>query len=129
MMKTLLTRVTVAGALMGLGMTANAETIFEEVWTCKLEDGKTIEEVQAANSKWLKVVNDKTGKGKIRSSVVIAVVGNTDIFLFVDTYPDLATWSATKEFLGSDEGDEVEEVFEGLSDCSENRLYRRDYTM
>lgn len=127
-MKTLLTRATMAGALMCLGMTASAETIFEEVWTCKLEDGKTIEEIQAANSKWLKFVNEKTGKGKIRSSVVAAVVGNTDIFLFVDTYPDLATWSATKEFLGSEEGEEVEQLFEGLSDCSENRLYRRDYT-
>ena len=128
-MKKFLMQATLAGAVMGLAMTASAETIYEEVWTCKLEEGKTIEDVQAANSKWLKFVNDKTGKGKIRSSVVAAVVGNTDTFLFVDTYPDLATWGATKELLGSEEGEEVEEVFEGLSDCSENRLYRREYTM
>jgi hypothetical protein len=127
-MKSLLTRVMLAGALTCLGMAASAETTYEEVWTCELEEGKTIEDIQAANSKWLASVNEKTGKGKIRSSVVRAVVGNTDMFLFVDTYPDLATWSATKEFLGSDEGEEVEQLFEGLSDCSENRLYRRDYT-
>ncbi|HZX25020.1 MAG TPA: hypothetical protein VFF18_15900 [Woeseiaceae bacterium] len=127
-MKRFLTRVTVAGALTCLGMAAYAEPAYEEVWTCKLEEGKTIEEVQAANSKWLAMVSKEIGKGKIRSSVVRSVVGNADIFLFVDTYPDLATWSATKEFLGSDEGEAADELFEGISDCSENRLYRRDYT-
>jgi hypothetical protein len=117
------------GALTCLSMAAAAEPVFEEVWTCELEDGKTVEEVQAANSKWLEAVNEKTGKGKIRSSVVRAVVGNTKIFMFVDTYPDLTTWGATKEFLGSDEGQELDQLFDGISDCSENRLYRRDYTM
>ncbi len=127
-MKHVTTRIFVAGALSCLALSAAAETVYEEVWTCELEDGKTIEEVQAANSKWLATVNEKAGKGKIRSSVLRAVVGDTDTFYFVDTYPDLATWGATKEYLGSDEGQSVEEVFEGLSDCSQNRLYRRDYT-
>lgn len=127
-MKRFLTHATVAGALTCLGMAAYAETAFEEVWTCELEEGKTIEEVQAANSKWLAMVSKEIGKGKIRSSVVRSIVGKTDMFLFVDTYPDLATWSATKEFLGSDEGAAADELFEGISDCSENRLYRRDYT-
>jgi len=41
-MKRLLTHVTVAGALTCLGMAAYAETIYEEVWTCELEEGKTV---------------------------------------------------------------------------------------
>lgn len=127
-MKRSLTRMTIAGALACLATAASAETVYEEVWTCELEADKTIQEVEAINARWLAFVNERTGKGKVRSSVVRTVVGNADVFLFVDTYPDLATWSATKEFLGSDEGEEVEELFEGVSDCSENRLYRRDYT-
>ncbi|MEJ2603336.1 MAG: hypothetical protein P8172_08565 [Gammaproteobacteria bacterium] len=127
-MKNVTTRIFVAGVLSCLALSAAAETIYEEVWTCTLEEGKNLEDVQAANSEWLASVNDKTGKGKIRSSVLRAVVGDTGTFYFVDTYPDLATWSATKEYLGTDEGQSVEEVFEGLSECSQNRLYRRDYT-
>ncbi len=127
-MKKLITSLTAATVLSLAAGAAMAETTFEEVWTCKLEEGKTVEDVQVINSRWLKFVNDKAGKGKIRSSVVMAQVGNIDMFLFVDTYPDLATWAATKEALRSEEGQALDEAFEGVSDCSENRLYRREYT-
>lgn len=123
-----LTHALSAGVLCCLSLGAHAETIFEEVWTCELKEGKTAAEVQAINSKWLAFVNEKTGKGKIRSSVVTSQVGKLDMFLFVDTYPDLATWSATKEALRSEEGQAFDEAFDGVSECSENRLYRREYT-
>ena len=104
------------------------EPTYNEVWTCKLEEDKKIEDVQAANSSWLKWINEKVDGGKITSSVVTSVVGNSDMFLFVDSYPYLATWSAAKAALDTKEGEAMEEVFTGISECSENRLYKTTLT-
>ena len=100
-----------------LGSVASADSI-TEAWTCELKDEKTIEDVQAANSKWLAFVNSKIEGGGIKSAVGTAV----------DTYPDLATWAATKDLLDSDEGEEVEDLFADVSECSENRLWKMEST-
>lgn len=99
-----------------------------ETWTCELKDEKTIEDVQAANSKWLAFVNSKIEGGGIKSAVGTSVVGNAEIFIFVDTYPDLATWAATKDLLDGDEGDEIGDLFDDVSECSENRLWKLEDT-
>ena len=74
---------------------AMADSIGES-WTCKVKEGKTIEDVQAKNSEWLKWINANVEGGGITSSVGTAVVGNAQTFIFVDTYPNLATWAAAK---------------------------------
>ena len=81
-----------------------------------------------ADSKWLKWVNDHNEKGVVRSAVGTAIVGNTEIFMFVDTYPDLATWAAVKQMLDSDEGNELEGMFNETSECSSNRLWNMQET-
>ena len=98
---------------------------FAEVYNCKLEEGKTAEDAHAANGKWLKWVNANGGKGKITSSSGTAVVGDNKAFLWIDTYPDLATWSATKTALDSKEGKEaLKDLFKDITDCKENRLWK-----
>ena len=61
-------------------------------YTCKLKEGKKKEDVQAVNSRWLKYGNENVSRD-ITSSFGSAMVGNQDIFMFVDTYPDLETWA------------------------------------
>ena len=98
---------------------------FANVYDCKLEEGKTAEDAHAANSKWLKWVNENVANGKITSSSGTAVVGDNKAFLWVDTYPDLATWSATQTALDSKEGKEAtKDLFKGITDCKENRLWK-----
>jgi hypothetical protein len=63
-------------------------------------------------------------KGGSTSSVGESVVGNIENFIFVDTYPNLATWAATKDALDSDAGAELDDLFMEVSECSENRLWR-----
>ena len=126
-MKKLVSGAFVASIALCLGGIASADSIVE-AWTCDLEDDKTIEDVQAINSKWLKWVNERVEGGGVKSAIGTAVVGNAEIFLFVDTYPDLATWAATKDLLDSDEGDELDDLFEGVSECSENRLWKMEET-
>ena len=37
--------------------TANADTSINEVFTCQLNEGKTMDDVRAGNSKWVKFMN------------------------------------------------------------------------
>ena len=113
-------------AAFGLSGVAVAES-YSEVWTCTFEDEKTVEDVQAVNSKWLAFVHEHVSED-ITSSVLTAVVGNLENFIFVDSYPDLATWAATKSRLDSDESDEIDDLFEDVSECSKNRLYKFEPT-
>lgn len=96
-------------------------------YTCKLKDGKKAEEVQAVNSNWLKWVRENVNEN-IQSSMGTPVVGNLDMFLFVDTYPDLATWAATQTALDSDAASDLEDMFDDVMECSENRLWKFEDT-
>lgn len=96
-------------------------------YTCKLKEGKKQEDVQAVNSKWLKWVRENVNEN-IESSFGSAVVGDQDMFLFVDTYPDLNTWAATQTALDSDAASELEDLFDEVSKCSENRLWKFEPT-
>lgn len=111
-----------AGALLLFSGLASADT-YREVWTCDVKDGKTIEDVQAVNSKWLAWIRKNVDKD-VSSAVLTGVVGDMDGFMFVDTYPSLAVWSAAKEALDTEEGREIEAGFEGVSECEGNRLLR-----
>ena len=97
------------------------------VYTCEVKDGAEMDDVQAANSKWLKWVRENVDEG-ISSSVGTAVVGNQEIFLFVDTYPSLTVWAAAAEALDSDAAEELEDLFEDTNECSENRLWKMEET-
>jgi len=120
----IISRSVVLMAAFGLSGVAVADH-YSEVWTCTLEDDKTVEDVQAVNTIWLAYVHANISE-EITSSVVTAVVGNLEDFVFVDTYPDLETWAATKSRLDSDEADEIDELFEDVSECSKNRLYKSE---
>lgn len=97
------------------------------VYTCELKEGKTQEELQAINSRWLKWVRENVSEN-IGSSVGTAIVGDQSIFLFVDTYPDLATWAAAITALDSDAASELENMFDEVSECTENRLWKLEPT-
>jgi len=126
-MKKLLTATLVALVMLCFSGMAVADSI-AETWTCEVKEGKKVEDVQAQNSKWLKWINAHVDGGGITSAVGTTVVGNSEIFIFVDTYPNLATWAAAKDALDSEEGDELDDLFEDVSDCSENRLWKIEDT-
>src|SRR5512134_1642792 len=96
-------------------------------YTCKLNEGKKVEDVQAANSAWLKWVRANVNEN-ISSNVGTAVVGQFDMFLFVDRYPDLATWAATHMALQNDAPKELEANLDAAAKCTENRLWRMQPT-
>ena len=121
-MKKLLLGAFASVALLCFSAGAHADPV-SEVFTCKLEKGKSIADAQAVNSKWLAFMRANVSED-IRSSAATAVVGNSDEFMYVDTYPDLATWAAGKDALGTDEGQAVTSGFDDIMECDKNRLYR-----
>ncbi len=125
-MNKIVSTILVAFALVFASNSVFADTIVA-VFTCELKDGKKQEELQALNSKWLKWVRENVNEN-IESSVGTAVVGDQDVFLFADSYPDLTTWAATQTALDSDAASELEDLFEEVSDCSENSLWKFEPT-
>lgn len=81
--------------------------------------------MQAANSKWLAYVHANISKD-VTSAVVTSIVGDSTGFLFADTYPDLETWAKVKTRL--DGVEEIDELFEDVSECSKNTLYNSEPT-
>jgi len=92
-----------------------------------LKEGKEQEDLQAINGKWLKWVKKNINEN-IESSVGTAVVGTQNMFMFADTYPDLTAWAATQTALDTDAASELKDIFEGVSECSENRLWKFEPT-
>ena len=106
-----------------LSTAASADTRIVEVWNCKLADGKTIEQVQAANKTWLTFVNGKGQEGGVRSYVMTSVVGDSTSFVFADSYPSMAAWIATKVVLKTPEGQAAEAAINSVSMCTANTLH------
>ncbi len=99
------------------------------IWTCKLEEGKTSEDVQKANAKWVKHVNAGLEEGEIRSYVLTTVVGNVGNFLYVDTFPSGTAWLASREAMKSEEGQAIEKELEEVASCSSNSLYESEQSL
>ena len=46
-----------------LGIWGTASADFREVWTCTIKEGKTMDDVRAANSRWVKFINANVDGG------------------------------------------------------------------
>lgn len=121
-MKKLLLGAFASTALLCFSTGAWADRV-SEVFECDLEKGKTLADAQAVNKEWLAFMHANVSE-EITSVAATVLVGKSNEFLYVDTYPDLATWAAGKAALATDEGQAVESGFEDIMECDENKLYR-----
>lgn len=124
-MKSIHLQLIALSAALSFCATATADTSISEVFTCQIKEGKTMDDVRAANSKWVKFMNSKVD-GEIGSNIVTAVVGNAAVghFLYVDNFPSLESWSKAKSATeGNAEGEAIDSELGEVADCSENRLY------
>ena len=118
-MKKMITAV-VMSAFLALSAGASADPV-SAVFTCKLNDGKTKEDAMAVNAKWLKWARATAGTDAITSSYVETVVGDLGGFMWVDTYPDLATWAKVAD---ADDQPDISAAFDAVETCSRNRLLK-----
>lgn len=117
----------VSSVLFALAISFASTSVFADsviaAYTCELKDGKETEELHARNSKWLKWVRANVNEN-IESAVGTSIVGDQTVFLFVDTYPDLNTWAATQTALDTDAAAELKNLFDDVSECTSNRLWK-----
>ena len=94
-----------------------------EVYECELEKGMTIDDAQAVNKRWLAFMKANVSED-ISSVAATVVVGKFEEFLYVDTYPDLETWAASKAALETEPGQAVDNAFDDVMECDKSTLYR-----
>jgi len=99
------------------------------MWKCKYAEGKTKEDVQAVNAKWLKIASAASDEGEVQSYVLTTVVGDTTGFMFVDTFPSASAWVAMRGAMKSEEGKALDKEFEAVCTCSHSALYESEQTM
>ncbi len=109
--------------LTGFCLTASASTRINEVWTCTVNKGKTIDDVKMANHKWVKYVNKAVKGGDIQSYVATTIVGERKNFVYVDSFPSMESWTAQKAAMGKDAGKKLEEFLSTVAKCQSNSLY------
>ncbi|MBT3426243.1 MAG: hypothetical protein HOL98_05515 [Gammaproteobacteria bacterium] len=100
-----------------------AESNVVNLWECNVNDSKTIADVQAANSKWVKYVNANVEGGNIQSYIMTPIVGITETFKYADSYPSLTSWATVNEI----DNEEMKAIEQGLNEaatCSSNTLHR-----
>ena len=114
---------TVTSVFLLLSAASSAEPV-SIVFSCKLNDGFTKEDAMEINARWLKWARETGGSDEITSSYVTPVVGDFDGFMWVDTYPDIATWGKIVEA-----DSEFDDEFDEATTCSGNRMYRGEETV
>lgn len=125
-MKSLLSAILLAGLLFGVCTPVIAETsdtATVEIWKCKLNDGKTMDDVAIVNGKWVKFMNANVEGGDIHSYGQTAVVGNQEKFLYIDVFPDMKAWVGSKTAIENEEGKAIEAELNEVASCTSNSLY------
>lgn len=118
-----ITLAAVTSAFLLFSIAVHAEPI-SIVWYCQLKDGSTKDDAMEINARWLKWARATGGSDEITSAYVSTVVGDISGFMWVDTYPDIATWGKV-----TDAESEFDAEFAEISTCSGNRMLRREETV
>ena len=105
-----------------IGLADAGDVRIVEMWQCELKDGQKMEDVKANNTKWLALTRKEAASDDVRSYALNTIVGDQSKFVFVDTFPNLAAWSAAKS-AESEEGKAIEATFDALMECTKNRLF------
>jgi hypothetical protein len=97
---------------------------YVELWYCKVNDGKTMDDVKAANSKWVEHVNASVQGGDIHSYILAPVVGKQGGFMYADSFPSIDAWKGARDAMKSEAGQAIDKALEEAADCSSNSLHQ-----
>ena len=105
-----------------------------EIWTCTLNEGSSMEDVDSTSTRWLDLVlsGGATDVDSYRLSHLVGTMRGhepaedvTSSFLFVDSFPGVASWMAAKRAEMTPEGQEIMAAYTESNTCGTNTLYRR----
>ena len=125
-------------SMIGLSAVCEAQVAEEdrivEIWMCTLNEGYSMEDIESTSIRWLDLVlsGGATDVDSYRLSHLVGTMRGhepaedvTSSFLFVDSFPGVASWMAAKRAETTPEGQEIMAAFTQSNTCGTNTLYRR----
>ena len=106
--------------------TAYSDSVLH-IWSCKLNDEKTEDDLMKVSSAWLKVAKGMDGGADIEVFVDYAIFSNTPdsedgSFSFVLMTPDLKSWGTLFNDYPDSPLAKADEVWGEVADCSDSSL-------
>ena len=103
---------------------AYADSIVQ-LWSCKINDGKTEDDLVAASSAWLKAAKTNEGGEDIEAFLdfPIAADNGDDDFTFVLVVADTKVWGAFNHDYFDSPAGEAEEAWGEVATCSVSSLW------
>ncbi len=106
--------------------TAYADSVLN-IWSCKLNDEKTEDDLMKASSAWLKIAKGMDGGADINAYVDYAIFSNAPnseagSFSFVLMTPDLKSWAALFNDYPDSPLGKAEEAWGEVATCSDSSL-------
>ncbi len=125
-MKTIILSTLTALLMISFTATAYADSILN-IWSCKLNDEKTEDDLMKASSAWLKIAKGMDGGSDINAFVDYAIFSNTPnseegSFSFVLMTPDLKSWAALFNDYPDNPLGKADEVWGEVATCSDSSL-------
>lgn len=93
------------------------------IWHCEVNDGKSMDDVKAANTRWVKHVNATVEGGDIRSYILTPIVGKHGGFMYADAFPSMEAWNGAREAMKIGDGPAIDKELDEAADCSSNTLH------
>jgi hypothetical protein len=118
-------RLVAAITLLMVSISVCADTRVVEAWTCTLNEGKSAEDLNAINDKYLAWANKQSYGGDIRASIAVPTVSdNLGEVLILCSYPDRVIYGADMDaFFGTAEGHALMAEYEAVVTCDSNAVY------
>ncbi len=103
---------------------AVADSTVRVVWICSVQDGKTIDDVRASNSAWVRFMHANVDDA-ISSVILTPVIGNLEQgrFIFADDFPSYDVWNKAREASEADAGEAIDAAINEAATCENNSLY------
>lgn len=96
-----------------------------EVWSCKVNDGKSGDEIVKASADWLKAAQGMPGGKDLEVYVEFSLVSQSggDSFNFVLVTPDIKTWGLFNQDYEGSAAAKADEAWNRVATCSGNTLW------
>ena len=125
-MKTIILSTPTALLMISFTATAYADSVLQ-IWSCKLNDEKTEDDLMKASSAWLKIAKGMDGGADINAYIDYAIFSNTPnseagSFSFVLMTPDLKSWAALYNDYPDSPLGKAEEAWGEVATCSDSSL-------
>ena len=103
---------------------AVADSTVRVVWICSVQDGKTIDDVRASNSAWVRFMHANVDDA-ISSVILTPIIGNIEEgrFIFADDFPSYDVWNQAREASETAAGQKIDAAINDAATCDSNSLH------